>query len=138
MKLTLHERYALRNILPTEGSYTLMTRVGKLFEALATTEKEKEDFGVKEIVDAAGEPTGALRWNPAHYKTEREIDIGQHMFDIIVKILKKLDDGEKLGPGHVSLFRKFVELPAEEARAAAKVEASIDEEPDEMGEAKPT
>lgn len=120
MNLTLHERYALRNILPAEGSYTLMTRVGELRETLAATRAEKEKFGIKDVLDAEGEPTGDLRWNPEHSTTECEIEIGQHMFDIAVKILKKLDDSEKIGALHVSLFGKFVELPAEKARAAAK------------------
>lgn len=129
MQLTLQDRYVLKNLLPVEGSYTLMTRVNELRERLEASKAEKEKFGVTDVVDTHGQPTGRLWWDPEK-KTEREIEIGQSMTDVTVKILKKLNDGEKLSGLQVSLFKRFVEIPEAEARAAAK---AITEGPAEKG-----
>lgn len=121
MKLTVPERFAISALLPTQGNYSRMRRVGELREALTEfTDDEKQKLGVKDVLDDDGEATGHVQWPVKNAKIECEVLISESMTVVIVDTLKKLDDKNEIKGPHVSLFKKFVELPAEEARAAAK------------------
>ena len=109
MLLTLHERFAIPTLLPEQGNFLMMKRLRELREALPPTEAEQEEFGFEEVLDDSGEPTGRVRWKKEANDVEREVEIGESMTDLITKTLKKLDEQEKLGPQHVSLYKKFVE-----------------------------
>jgi hypothetical protein len=113
MNLTLSERFVLIGILPAEGNFLTMKRLRELREALSPSDAEQKEFGIKEIKDAEGRKTGGLSWDSTHSAIERVIEIGESMTDLIVKVLKKLDDTNKLGLTHLTLYEKFVERKGE-------------------------
>lgn len=113
MQLTLAERYAMIGVLPVQGNFLTLKRLRELREALGLTEKEKEEFSVKEVLDADGTPTGALTWPPAVSKIEREIEVCPSMNAVIVRTLTELNKNEKLHVSQERLYEKFVEKAAE-------------------------
>lgn len=118
--LTIRERYTLMDLLPTKGNSSQLTRCQELRDALVSTDDEKKDFGLKDLKDQDGYPTGAVRLPPESGKTGRKIPVGQHVFDTIVVIFKKLNDSSTLDAQQLSLYQKFVdpgpEKPADKGK----------------------
>jgi len=133
MKLTVLERLLLLNILPAEGSYTNLKLLREAKENLSFTEEENRELGFRQQADqiiwnefqtinkatgkkVEGDPalvSKMINKNPDTFDKvsvvgEKEIDIGEVVTQIIVKELKKLNDGEKLKNEHVSLYEKFI------------------------------
>lgn len=102
MLLNTFERLILLNILPREGDFTTLKIVRKMREDLSFTEEEHKDLSI--TVDEKG----SVKW-----KTEADkaipITIGEKATDIIVSVLKKLNDEKKLTEQHYTLYEKFVE-----------------------------
>lgn len=102
MLLNTFERLILLNILPREGDFTTLKIVRKMREDLSFTEEEHKDLSI--TVDDKGQ----VKW-----KTEADkaipITIGEKATDIIVTVLKKLNDEKKLTEQHYTLYEKFVE-----------------------------
>lgn len=124
MQLTVFERYMLIAILPTEGDFTTVRYLSKLRERLGLSEKEEEDFKV--VTDKA---TGNKTWAKEHQSTEREIEIGETMTNVIVDALKELSETKRLKLAYVTLFEKFVEGPMLEKAKEAEVEKTKKAEP---------
>lgn len=123
MKLTIHERITLSSILPVKSDFSTVRYLRTLLEALGLTEEEKKKFGYQELTDNEGNPTGAVKWNSEHAKTECGIDFGETMFNLTKETLKKLSDTKELHIGHVSLYEKFVDPgPPLEGVAVPKTE----------------
>jgi hypothetical protein len=98
--LTIKERIALLNILPSEGNLRTIKTVSKLREALYLSEAEVKEFEFK----AEG---NQFRWNAAK-DTGAEIEIGDLGTEIIVDGLQDLDKSKKLTFEHMSVWDKFV------------------------------
>ncbi len=107
--LTIRQRYTLMELLPTKGNYSQLSRFQELRDVLEPTDVEKQKFGMADIRDEGGYPTGAVRLPPERVKTEREIPVGQHVFDVIVGLLKKLNDSNTLEARQLRLYEKFVD-----------------------------
>jgi len=115
MKLNLMERFTVLQILPTEGNFATLNIVRKLQEALAPTEDEYTEFGIKgpgeEFIEEDGTvtiiPEDKTRWNTVGAE-EREIEVGEKASDIVVEALNKLDKEKKLTPQHLTVYEKFV------------------------------
>jgi len=101
MKLNVGERLILLQVLPQEGNFLTLKIIRDLTEVVGLNEKEFKEFGIKE----AG---GQVSWNQKGIE-EREIEIGEKATDIIVEALKKLNETNKLGQRHLSLYEKFIE-----------------------------
>lgn len=124
MKLTIPERFAIRDLLPTQGNYSRMRQVNALKELLTEfTKEEKKKLGVIDVQDDDGNDTGDMQWPLKSAMEECEVPVGEYMTVVIVGILKKLDEKSELRGSHVSLFQKFVEIPAEKARREHPQEA---------------
>ena len=103
MKLNIVERLMLLNILPPEGSITVMKLLRVLKEELSFSEEENKalEFDQKEE---------QLFWKQdADIVKDVKLEEGEIMTELIKKELKKLDDEEKLTEGHISLYEKFIE-----------------------------
>jgi len=101
MKLNVMERMALLNILPPEGSITVMKLLRVLKEELSFNDEEHKALGFQE-------EGGMLRWKQ-DADIKKDIKIGEIMTELIKKELKKLNDEEKLTDAHIDLYEKFIE-----------------------------
>ena len=100
MKLNLMERISVLQILPKEGNFITLKVIGELQQTLAPSEAEFKEF---EIVQE-GEN---IRWN-AKGNIEKELPVGDKACEVIVNVLKKLDNEEKLTNQHFSVYKKFI------------------------------
>ena len=128
MKLEVHERIILQNILPHEGDYITLKLVRKLKETLSFSEKEIAELEFKnhwrcpkcDKVEVAAEtlkctdcdiymkPAGSVSWNEdKSSKVNKEVHIGGKMLALCETTLKKLSDDGKLTEQHISLYEKF-------------------------------
>ena len=101
MKLNVMERMALLNILPPEGSITVMKLLRVLREDLSFNEKEHAALQFKQENDM-------IQWKQ-DADVVKDVKIGEIMTELIKKELKKLNDEEKLTDGHIDLYDKFIE-----------------------------
>jgi hypothetical protein len=101
MKLNIAERLMLLNILPPEGSITMMKLLRVLREELSFNEKENKALEFKQ------EDTMLLWKEDANIV--KDVKIGEIMTELIKKELKKLNDEEKLTEAHIDLYDKFIE-----------------------------
>lgn len=100
MELTVFERIILLNLLPKEGDFLTLKIVRKMREDLSFSEAEHKDLRFDQTENN-------IKWNQAADKP-KVIDFGEKATDIIVGILKKLDETKKLTEQQFSLFEKFV------------------------------
>ena len=101
MNLGVFDRLILLNILPKEGDFTTLKIIRKMREDLSFSEEEYKALELK-----TGDK-GQVLWKQEADKPN-EINIGEKATDIIVEVLKKLNDGKKLTDQHDSLYEKFV------------------------------
>ena len=102
MELGVFDRMILLNILPGEGNFTTLKIVRKMREDLSFSEEEHKALEFKQ------EDDGRVQWLTEADKP-KEISIGEKATDIIVGVLKKLNDTKKLQDQHYSLYEKFIE-----------------------------
>ena len=102
MELGVFDRMILLNILPGEGDFTTLKIVRKMREDLSFSEEEHKALEFKQ------EDEGRIQWIKEADKP-KEISIGEKATDIIVEVLKKLNDDKKLQDQHYSLYEKFIE-----------------------------
>ena len=130
MKLGVFDRLILINILPKEGNFATLKIVREMREGLSFSEEEHKLYEIGAILkcencskeikvptskaipkcECGGKlvDTGRIGWNIEADKPN-EINIGEKATDIIVEVLKKLNDDKKLTDQHFSLYEKFVE-----------------------------
>jgi len=101
MKLNVLERLMLLNMLPKEGSITVLKLLRVLKEELSFSEEENKALVFKQEDEQ-------LMWN-SEGDVVKDIKIGEIMTELIKKELKKLNDEEKLTDAHIDLYEKFME-----------------------------
>ena len=100
MELNVMERMILLNMLPAEENIMTLRLIGNLKGDLSFDDDEHKalDF-IQE-----GEQ---LRWN-AEADVVKDVTVSEVMTNLIVDILKKLDEEKKLTEAHISLWDKFI------------------------------
>ncbi len=107
MKLEVHERIALLQLLPTSGSYAALKTIRRAREMITFTPKELAFY---EIVAGAG-PDGkpVTNWNPLKAKEKiKDIPVDEYTTNLIQKELADLEMNKKLTEQTISLYQKFV------------------------------
>ena len=99
-KLTLSDRFAILNILPTEGNFATLKIVRKLREQLSLTEAEIKEYKVLQRDDQ-------ITWAKGDKTTE--MTFGEFAEGLIKERLKKMNEANKLEDKHFMLYEKFVE-----------------------------
>ena len=69
MKLNLLERFVIQKILPREGDFATLKILNSLKMALAPSEEEFKEFGIKD-------QDGLISWNEKG-KEEKEMELGE-------------------------------------------------------------
>lgn len=99
--LSVFERLILLSLLPKEGNFLTLKIVRQMRENLSFSEEEHRELELTQEADG-------VRWN-TEADLPKEIEIGEKATDIVVGVLKKLDDENKLTEQHFSLYEKFIE-----------------------------
>lgn len=102
MEISVTERLALLGILPKEGNFITLKLVRQLREALSFDELELKQIQFRQEGDH-------VFWNEDKAGA-KNVEIGERMTDLIVDLLKNLDEQKKLKEEHFSLYEKFVEI----------------------------
>jgi len=102
MKLEIHERLALLQILPEKGSYAELKSIRKAREIIALTQDEIE-FYEMEIKE------GKWHWNIAK-ASQRVLDVplGEYMTNTIRDLLAAMNQAKSMTEMFSSLYEKFV------------------------------
>lgn len=106
MKLTVHDRLMLGNILPQEGSFATLKLLRNLKMDLSFSEEETKKWSIQAT-------DGRVDWRLFDTKNkpidqDAEIKIGPKAKDIIVLALSKLNDEKKLRDEHYALYERFI------------------------------
>jgi len=106
MKLTVHERLMIGNILPQEGDFVTLKVLRNLKMDLSFSEAETKKWS---IVSS----DGRVDWRLFTDKNkpidqEAEIEVGVKAKDIIVKALAELNEKKKLREEHLTLYERFI------------------------------
>ena len=102
MKLTIHERFTLLELLPPENTFAGIKEIYKAKLHLNLTEDEIEEL---EIVYEAG----SIQWNQEKaLSMDKDIPLGEWMVETIRGILVTRDKEAKVTEREMSLFEKFV------------------------------
>jgi len=102
MKLGVFDRLILLNILPKEGDFTTLKIIRTMREDLSFSEEEHKALEFKQ-------EEANIQWKK-EADIERDVNFGEKATDIIVGVLKALNDAKppKLTEQHFSLYEKFV------------------------------
>ena len=105
MKLSVHERMLIGQLLPTEGNIITHRVVNELKTALFLSEEENQQVTMTQTGDQ-------LHWD-ATKDPMKDVPVSEAALGIVCKALKEMEEAEKLPATHVSLFEKFVERKQE-------------------------
>jgi hypothetical protein len=100
MKLTVKERIAAMNTLPTEGNYITFKIILTLRTALSFSEVEIKRYKIVIKGDL-------VTWDLSK-KEEKDIDFGDKGKEIMCNALHDLDAKGKINDGNSSLYEKFI------------------------------
>jgi hypothetical protein len=106
MKLSVHERLMLGNILPQEGDFVTLKVLRNLRMDLSFSDTEIKKWSIQSS-------NGQVNWRLFNDKNkpidqEAEIEIGHKQKDIIVNALSKLNEQKKLREEHLTLYERFI------------------------------
>lgn len=107
MKLEIHERLALLEILPRQGDYAGLMALRKAREIFSFTQEELDLYELKQTPDGLGN----MRWDWNQAKaSQRVLDapIEQFVMETIRKKLNEMDEAHTLTEMYISLFEKFI------------------------------
>ena len=103
MELSVLERLMLQAVLPKEGNFTNLKLLRVAKENLSFSEEELKVLQVREVGEGADRK---MMWNNG--VSDKNIEFGDTVTDIIKKQLKRLDETNKLTIEHISLYEKFL------------------------------
>jgi len=102
MKLTIHERLKLLDIMPQKESYAGMLEVHRLNLLLSLTAEEAEEVEVKYV-------DGMVQWNQEKaLGLIVELPMGEWITNKIRQALRDLDRDGELSLTELTLFEKFI------------------------------
>lgn len=99
-ELTIADRFAILEILPSRGNFATAKLVRELLEQLSLTEAEIKEYNVKQVDDQ-------ITWGNAE-KT-KEMNFGEFATEMIKNALIELNKEKKLDVRkHYNIYEKFV------------------------------
>ena len=102
MKLNVHERLLLLNFLPKEGNFEDVRCLKELSKEIGFSPEEEERFSLKK-----DEKINQFTWD-VKKEEEKEVKFTDNAFKLVEKVLKKLDEQNKLQVQFISVYEKFV------------------------------
>ena len=107
MKLEVHERIALLQLLPTEGDYAGLKSIRRAREMISF---DKDELDFYEITSGVGPDGNSFtNWNPTKAMEQiKDVPVDEYITDLLRKILSDLEAKGKLNEQTMSLYEKFV------------------------------
>ena len=107
MKLEVHERIALLQLLPAEGTYAGLKAIRRAKEMLSF---QQEEIEFQEISSGVGPDCNSFtNWNPTKAMEQiKDVPVDEYITDLIRKSLAELEAEGKLNDQTLSLYEKFV------------------------------
>ena len=107
MKLEVHERIALLQLLPKEGDYAGLKSIRRAREMISFTQDEVVFYEITAGVGADGKPSTS--WNPNKAQEQiKDVPVDEYITNLIRKTLSELEHKGKLNDQTFSLYEKFV------------------------------
>jgi len=107
MKLEVHERIALLQILPTEGDYAGLKSLRRAREMIGFTQDEIKFYELTVGTNDKGEPV--TNWNPTKAQEQiKDIPVDEYITHLIRDKLSQINNAGKLTENTMSLYEKFV------------------------------
>jgi hypothetical protein len=107
MKLEVHERIALMQLLPTEGDYAGLKSIRRAREMISFDKDELDFYEIVPGVNPDGKPS--TNWNPTKAMEQvKDVPVDEYITDLIRKTLADLEKKGKLTDQTMSLYEKFV------------------------------
>lgn len=109
--LTVRQRIDLQGVLPQEATFTAISMIRELREALSFTDREHKQINLKYHAN------GNVGWDKLKAKLlKKKIDIPTTICSMIKKSFNLLDDQGKLRDEHIDLYNMFVTTKAKKAK----------------------
>ena len=105
MKLTIEERYAIIQLLPTRSSFSTMSGIKKAEDILYPSEAEVKKMKIREVL--TGDKNQIL-WDKKEGSKQINIPLGEIVCELIKQKLESLDKDELLERNQHSIYIKFV------------------------------
>ncbi|MHA2086149.1 MAG: hypothetical protein ACXAB9_12645 [Candidatus Thorarchaeota archaeon] len=107
MKLEVHERIALLQLLPTEGTYAGIKAIRRAREMISFQKDEIDFYKIESGVRPDG--SSFTNWDPAKAMEQiKDVPVDEYVTDVIRKSLAELEVEGKLNDQTLSLYEKFV------------------------------
>ncbi len=107
MKLEVHERLAILQILPTTGDYASLKTLRRAREMLSFTAKEVKFYKITSGIGPDGEPQ--TLWDPQKAKEQvKDIPVDEFTTNLVKKSLAELEGKQALNEQTISLYEKFI------------------------------
>lgn len=107
MKLEVHERIALLNILPQKGDYAALKTLRRAREMISFTPEEVKFYEIENKIGADGKVS--VNWSTQKAnEAVRDIPIDEYTTSVIRNKLAELDKKRELTEDYMSLYEKFV------------------------------
>jgi len=107
MKLEVHERIALMQLLPAEGGYAGLKTIRRAREMISFSPEEILFYEIQSGAGADGVPF--TNWNPKKAQEQvKEVPVDEYTTNLIRTALANLERTEKLTDQTISLYEKFV------------------------------
>lgn len=104
MKLMVHERFALLNMLPEKSTYAGMKSIMRARGALSFTPEDIELYKMSRDTE-----TGRWDWDAdAAEKHVLDIPVEEYIVQMIRQKLEKMDKDGNITQTHMSLYEKFI------------------------------
>lgn len=104
MKLDIHERFALLELLPKQGDYAGLKAIRKAREIIGFSQEEIEFYQLKRNKD-----NGQWAWDTVR-ASQRVLDapLEEYVIDTVRILLRKMDEGKMMTELYMSLYEKFI------------------------------
>ena len=102
MKLNVHERLLLLNFLPKEGNLEDVKCLKELSAEVGFSKEDAEKIDLKK-----GAESNLYTWD-VKKEEEKEVKLSENSVKLVEKVLKKLNDENKLQVQFISVYEKFV------------------------------
>lgn len=107
MKLEVHERIALLNILPKEGDYAALKTLRRAREMLSFTPEEIKLYEITSSVGANGIPQTSWSSQKAA-ENIKDCPVDEYTTNLIRESLQTMSKKHKLTDEYYSLYEKFI------------------------------
>ena len=99
MKLSVHDRLILLNVLPAEGSITTLRIIRDISKELGFSDKEYQKLNIRQ-------EGGSIQWDTT-VASDKNIQIGMTAATILLDVFQKMSDSETLSLSQLDIYERL-------------------------------